>query len=278
MQNNTNCRIINIVWIERGILFAIFAYILKNYDKLIDKKIIIDNKNYRKFFSVVFSKLKFNKYKQDSIDNFYFNIRRIIKNQDVIIDYTSNYKKYINTNKIKLIPWYDLNDPLILYEYNENKKLKIKKYILFFKNFSSCRRADYNGTIWDSYIENKIMLSYIKKNPNVQFNFLLNFINTFIKSNYINTTNNIQEPPKIYYKIVEKPVEKIVEKPVEKIVEKIVEIPVEIPVEKPVEKPDKNFDMKTYEINDNIIVDNENKFNELIKILNNKISLINNLV
>ena len=32
MQNNTNCRIINIVWIERGILFAIFAYILKNYD------------------------------------------------------------------------------------------------------------------------------------------------------------------------------------------------------------------------------------------------------
>lgn len=297
MQNNTNCRIINIVWIERGILFAIFAYILKNYDKLIDKKIIIDSKNYRKFFSIIFPKLKFKKYKHelsDNIDNFYFNIRRIIKKQDVIIDYISNYKKYINTKKIKLIPWYDLNDPLILYKYNENKKLKIKKYIIFFKKFSSCRRADYNGTIWDSYIENKIMLSYIKKYPNIKFNFLLNFINTFIKSNYTNTTNNInhiREYPKIYYqqveknieRIVEKPVERIVEKPIEKIVERIVERivekpvekPLEKPIEKPVEKPVEKYYEKDYT---SVEIDNENNINELINLLNNKISLINDLI
>jgi len=282
MQNNTNCRIINIVWIERGILFAIFAYILKNYNKLINKIIIIDNKNYRKFFSIIFSKLKFKKYKYENSDNFYFNIRRIIKKQDVIIDYISNYKKYINTKKIKLIPWYDLNDPLILYKYNEHKKLKIKKYKLFFKKFSLCRRADYNGTIWDSYIENKIMLSYIKKNPNIKFIFLLNFINTFIKSNYTNTTNNItqiREYPKIYYqqvdKIIDRPVEKIIEKiidrPVEKIVEKIIDRPVEKIVEKIINKPiEKNYT--------SVEIDNENNINELINLLNNKISLINNLI
>lgn len=306
MQNNTNCRIINIVWIERGILFAIFAYILKNYDTLIDKIIIIDNKNYRKFFSIIFSKLKFKKYKYDSDNNFYFNIRRIIKKQDVIIDYISNYKKYINTKKIKLIPWYDLNDPLIIYKYNENNKLKIKKYTIFFKIFSSCRRANYNGTIWDSYIENKIMLSYIKKNPNIKFNFLLNFINTFIRSNYTNTTNNIiqiKEYPKIYYQQVEKPaqqivvekqvvekqvvekqvdekqveqhvekhVEKIVEKSVEKTIEKIIERIIEKQTTKIIEKPGEK-DYSSVEIN------NENNMNELINLLNNKISLINNLI
>jgi len=297
MQNNTNCRIINIVWIERGILFAIFAYILKNYDKLIDKIIIIDNKNYRTFFSIIFPKLKFNKYKDENSHNFYFNIRRIIKKQDVIIDYISNYKKYINTKKIKLIPWYDLNDPLIIYKYNENKKLKIKKYTIFFKIFSSCRRANYNGTIWDSYIENKIMLSYIKKNPNIKFNFLLNFINTFIRSNYTNTTNNIiqiKEYPKIYYQQIEKPaqqivvekqivekqvdekhieqhVEKIVEKSVEKTIEKIIERIIEKQTTKIIEKPGEK-DYTSVEIN------NENNMNELINLLNNKISLINNLI
>jgi len=40
---NNKCKIINIVWIERGIILSIIYIIIKNYSKLKDKIIIFDN-------------------------------------------------------------------------------------------------------------------------------------------------------------------------------------------------------------------------------------------
>jgi hypothetical protein len=186
-----NCKIVNIIWIDRGILLSIMSFIIDNYTKLLDKILIINNKPYRNFLRIIFNKLVFSQYKSVNKKNFYFNIRQIIKNQDVIIDYLQNYTDYIYSDKINLIPWYDMNDPIILYEKNKktNNKLDIEKYKLYIKNFSSCRRGNYNNTTWDLLMERYIFIKYNKFNYKFSLNYTFNLLNKFILNNYTDTTN-----------------------------------------------------------------------------------------
>ena len=191
-----NCKIVNIVWIERGVILTIIYYILKYYDKLLHKTIIIDNDVHCKFFKILFPKLTFNIYKEHHKLNFYFNFRKIIKNQDIIIDYLSNYNT-INTSKLSMVPWYDMNDPIIVYKYSSNKELHINKYKQFIKNFSNCKRGNYNGVIWDAIIENNIIKKYLIFSKN-NYNQFMIFFNNFIKSNYTNTVIE-KLIPRFYY-------------------------------------------------------------------------------
>jgi hypothetical protein len=193
--NYNECKIVNIVWIERGIIITIIYHILKKYKKLVDKIIIIDNKRYCKFLKIIFPELKFKTFKKHSSNNFYFNIRKIIKNQDIIIDYLANYTDNINTNKISLLPWYDMNDPIIVYEYKSDIKIKVKKHKFFINNFSQCKRGDYYNKTWDAFIELLILQKYAKFNNNIHYNYFFNIINTFLKSTYTDTV----QKPKIYY-------------------------------------------------------------------------------
>lgn len=193
---NNQCNMINIVWIDRGIILTIIYYILKKYDILLKKTIIINNLRYINFLKILFPKLKFDKFKKHKSTNFYFNIRNIIKYQDIIIDYLDNYDEIINTNKISLIPWFDMNDILISYEYKASNKLNINNLKIFIKNFSNCRRSNYNQQIWDIFIENYILQKYLSFDKNTNISSFLNFFNNFIKSNY---TDTVIYYPKIYY-------------------------------------------------------------------------------
>ena len=96
---------INIVWIERGIILRIIEYIINKYELLSKKTIIVEDKRYRMILRNIFPTLVFSKYKEHTDINFYFNIRRIIKNQDVIIDYINNYNSHIFGENIHLIPY-----------------------------------------------------------------------------------------------------------------------------------------------------------------------------
>jgi len=201
---NNQCKIVNIVWIDRGIILTLIYYICKKYNKLLDKIIIINNTRYSKFLKYIFPKLKFRPFKDDHPKNFYFNIRTIIKKQDIIIDYLNNYDDYINAKKLRIIPWYDMNDVLISYEYNSNQKVKLKQYFTFLNRFK-CIRGNYiskqdrfnknifQSQIWDLLIENKILYKYKVFNPSINISYAFN---TFIKSGY---TNTVIEYPKIYY-------------------------------------------------------------------------------
>ena len=160
-----NCKIVNIVWIDRGIILSIIYFILKYYDELVDKIIIITEDMYRIYIKSLFPKLKIEDYKKHKSNNFYFNIKKIIRNQDIIIDFVKNYKYSINTSKIYLVPWFNMYDPLIAYRLDKKEKIKIDKYILFINNFSKCSRGNYLNNIWDVFMENKIMMLYNKFNP-----------------------------------------------------------------------------------------------------------------
>jgi len=197
---NNQCKMINIVWIERGIILTIIYYIIKKFDDIRNKTVIIDNQRYIDFLKILFPTINFSKFKKHKSRNFYFNIRNIIKKQDIVIDYLDNYDNTIRTNKISLIPWFDMNDILIIYEYDKNNIMncnKIKKYI---KEFSYCKRGNYNNQIWDSYVENYIFKKIGLFYKDIDINLFINYFNNFVKSNY---TNMVIEKPKIYY--VEKP-------------------------------------------------------------------------
>ncbi len=175
-----NCRTVNTIWIDKGIILTIIYYLLKKNNVILNKKIIIDNTRYRILIKTLFPNLKITKYENDDVNNFYFNIRKIIKKQDIIIDYLSNYDDCIRTKKIKLIPWFDMNDILVSYHYNNKKKLYIDKYLNFIKNFNKCRRGNYNNEIYDKYIENKILDMYLQFNKNITFSELNNIIEKYI--------------------------------------------------------------------------------------------------
>ncbi len=243
---NYNCKTVNIVWIERGIILTIIYYIIKYNKKLKNKIIIINNKLYCQFFKILFPKLKFEIYKNHNKSNFYFNIRKIIKEQDIIIDYLSNYNEIINTNKISLIPWYDMNDPLIVYKYDDKKKLNIYQHKFFIKNFSNCKRGNYNGIIWDAIIENNITQKYIYVSNNNYNQFMLLF-NNFLKSNY---TNTVVEIPKIYY--ITKSIDN---------------------------NPKKNIDNNPKEnTNNNPKENTDNKIDKILNIITNKIRKVNDIL
>jgi len=186
-----NCKEVNLVWVERGIIVIMIYIILKNYDSYKNKKIYISNKNLNVFFSYIFDKLTF----VDDIkckDVLIFNIRKEVKKEGVTIDYLSNYDNYVPTNKIWLVPYYDMNDPLILFEHSKYGRLDVDIFEEKFKNFSSCERGNYmnKGIIWDVLFENCV----IEKARKFGIDNLYFIINNFVKNKYTNTIERIYYP------------------------------------------------------------------------------------
>ena len=138
--NNIDKNLVNVIWIDRGIKLAILYIICSHYDYLKYKNIIISNKNFRFFSKIMFPKLSILKNDKKTTNNFYFNIRHIIKKQDIIIDYIKNYDNKVFTKRMSLIPWYDKNDPLIVYYYDKKYILNVNKYKSYVNKFSLYRR------------------------------------------------------------------------------------------------------------------------------------------
>jgi len=270
-----NCKIVNIVWIDRGIILSIIYFILKYYDELKNKIIIITEDMYRIYVKSLFPKLIIEDYVKHRPNNFYFNIRKIIKNQDIVIDFIKNYKSDINTSKIHLVPWYNMNDPLITFKINNKKNLKTDKYITFINNFSKCSRGNYLNNIWDVVMENKIMKMYNKFNPTNSLVNQINLFNQFIQKNYKYLTYPSIQYPKVYYQNVIPQMNIHLSNPVTGLGNAG-------PVAAlgnagPVADPTTRINQLENQIR-NIVIDNQQKMDDLIGILNNKINLINNLI
>jgi len=185
------CNIVNIVWIDRGILLGIIYYIIVLYRSIKNKKIIIDNKRYRKILRILFPEFKFIRTtrsimeqdnKKDDKKYFYFNIRKNIKLQDIVIDYLSNYDEYVPGKIFRYLPWYDYNDPLIIYRYS--KKYYCKKDMF---KIPLCVRGNYNGYVWDYYEEHRILNKYIKKYKKYNIESILVLINRYLKKYFTDT-------------------------------------------------------------------------------------------
>ena len=234
-----SCNFVNVVWIDRGIKLTIMYHILKLYNKLKDKVIIINDNNHRHFIKTIFPNLIFSEFKKHSKKLFYFNIRETIKKQDIFINYLSNYVE-IPSDVVQIIPWYDMNDPLITFEYNTFQQNK-QKFILYLKKFNCMRgKLDINNSTWDVRIEYYIFNKYKLRFPNHDIMSIYNILNKYVLPNFLNVVNTryIQYPV-IYNQT--------------RVVESI-----------------NNDKLKTEDNKDNQI-------NNLLIILNNKISKINDI-
>ena len=160
---NYNYNLVNIVWIDRGIKIAIIYNLLKYYNKIKNKYIIIENKDYRYFSKKMFPELKFKKYKKNDIKfkkNFYFNIKNILIKKDIFIDSIYNYiDKNIPAKDIYVIPWFDINDPIISFRYTRQNKLIFTQEINKIIYLGNYNRIIYNK-LWDNIIEYNIIEKY----------------------------------------------------------------------------------------------------------------------
>ena len=181
---NNNCRISYVIWNDRGIILSIIYMILKKYKKLKNRILIINNKTYRTIIKQIFPELTIDKYREDNEDNFYFNIRTVIKEQDIYIDIIKNYDKYVHTKKIYLLPWYDMNDPLIVYSYNSKYKIRIQKFIDYIDMFTKMKRCNYNGSLWDTTIEYNIFKKYNMVKPSDNIRTVYSMFNQYVIKNY----------------------------------------------------------------------------------------------
>lgn len=158
-----NNKLINIIWPDRGIKLAIIYNILKYYNKIKNKNIIINNKDYRVFAKIMFPELIIIKFKNniENKNNFYFNIREIIIKKNIFIDYLYNYTNdNIPTKKLNVIPWFDINDPIIYFRYSKKNFLNFNNECTKIIYFGNINRY-INNKLWDNIIEYNILYKYI---------------------------------------------------------------------------------------------------------------------
>lgn len=174
------CKPINIIWIERGIILILIEYITENYKYLRNKNIVLENDKYRYFIERIFSKLMFSIKENPKIDNIYFNIRKIIKNKHVIIDYLKNYNTIIPGIDVKIIPWFDNNDPLIFFIKNS----KVNTPVNDIKNIINklyCQRGNFYNSYWDLHREKQIFMKMSKLIKNISWIKIYKLLNTYFK-------------------------------------------------------------------------------------------------
>ena len=159
--------------IHRGILINLIYVISLLQKKLVKKNLIINNKKYRDIIKKIYPNISINK-KNDN-EKYYFNIRKITKKQDYIIDYLENYKK-INAKSVFLVPWSDPIDPLIIFKYNEKYNINsdiIKNQIQIF-NCNQRNNYKNKNDIWDNYIEIYMLENIIKYTDNKKLENIIN--------------------------------------------------------------------------------------------------------
>lgn len=161
----SNCKIINRKWEDKGIILGIIQFILMDYQKIMTYNIYLRDSKIRKLVSILFEELKFTKKRKES--NFIIRIRSN-KKGDLIINNINNLNDTIYVKKYYLLPWYDNDNPLIMYNIGKKsqKKKQIKKK---FKSITCKRGIALNkqnyitakcGDIWDTRIEYKILSQY----------------------------------------------------------------------------------------------------------------------
>jgi hypothetical protein len=166
---------------NKGILLALLYFILKKYKHLINLKIKINLSKYQKILKLLFSDLKFSSSKKDT-----FKININTKEQgDLNITYI-NFLEEIKANKIYIVPWFDGDNPLIMFM--KSKKIQnineVNKKIVDWHNCS--RTQLYNKfNNYDEFIENSILNKYIKFNNKWSYNDLITYINTSLSNQII---------------------------------------------------------------------------------------------
>lgn len=192
-------------WEDKAILLGIILFLTKYSSKITYKTIFINNKKIKKILKVLFPKMIFTSNENNNL--FYINIKNSNRHNLVINNIDNLIDSNIKTKKIYKLPWYNKDNPIVMYYYNKkydnynlNKfKLKLDKFtkynrLLNYKTNNNiiCKCSKINT--WDCYYEHKILNKYCKKfgnNVNNIYNFISSHLmNNIFSLNQINYINN----------------------------------------------------------------------------------------
>jgi hypothetical protein len=207
----------NIIIEDRGIIVGIMYYILKRINRLFNKIIVIHDKRIRDIIKYFFYDLNIKK----AGDGFQINIRNNNHNSGLIINNLNNLPEKIHAKKVYYLLWFNKDNPIVMYEYEQNKikdKNKIKKdFDNFYRTLHEmCKVAEWNVTS-DNDIIKKFTKRYIIYGNTEKIS---NYISCYV-NNYLNCEKEIMMVPYILEKEVKKdhfvyvPVEKVIEKKIE---------------------------------------------------------------
>ncbi len=194
------------IWEEKGIIIGLFAHIIKNHSTLQLNTIIINNDLYGSIIKLFFHKLKLKKQVKSSHKNPYFVNIKTINNNGINLNINNlNNLQIINSKKITLLPWYDKDNPIVMFYHHEDINANLEKINNDIKYFEKHIRYDSFDTpgktktnciidCWDTYYEVKILKKYIKLYPKYNVKYVNDVINNILLS-----PNCFNEPKYIPY-------------------------------------------------------------------------------
>ena len=157
----------NIIWENRGIALGIILYLITYYNKMINKRIVIKNDKINYVIKTLFPNFKI----RSSGKGF----KIIIKsnnNGNLIINNLNNLD-HIYAKKVRILPWYDKDNPMVMFRYNKKKKYdldKLKDDLMEFSegerhmiySFGNIIEQYYGFKIWDTNMEFNILTMHSK--------------------------------------------------------------------------------------------------------------------
>jgi hypothetical protein len=171
---------------NKGILLALIYFINNKYNKLTNKIININLNKYKNILKILFSDLKFSN-KSDSFNkpntfNININTKEIVDLNIIYIDFLDK----INANKVYIVPWFDGDNPLIMFS-KSNKEQNIKSIRAKIFEWDNCSRTQSyeNFNNYDEFIENIILNKYIELNNKWSYKDLINYINKSLSNEVI---------------------------------------------------------------------------------------------
>ncbi len=208
----------NIIWEDKGIILGIISHLLKHYNSL--STITLQDTRFKYIAQTLFPLLKFTTKPAKTI----FNIKNNTQSH-IIINNINNIHE-LHTSKVTLLPWYNNQNPIIMYKHND-KSIDKSKLLADIKTFNKEERegpydvpyalARYcHINTWDALFEYQVLDRYSK-----QFKYRVVDVYNFI-------TGVLLEPSCLYEKVMpvylpyKVPVRQDVLVPVEKVVEKVV--------------------------------------------------------
>jgi hypothetical protein len=180
----------NSIWEDKGILLGLIYYITKNYERLINKELIMNDINIIKLLKKFFPDQNLSNKIGENKNIFVINIKSYCDNGDLCINNLQNFPKHLEFGKIYILPWLNYENPIVLidnqkkkYKYDNiyiNNKIKIlKQKSKIAYNFTyPLDIIDYDYYMNNRKLEKRILKIYIKKmSAKKDYIYLRNYIN-----------------------------------------------------------------------------------------------------
>lgn len=184
---NSNKITPNIIWEDKGIIIGIFLHLIKHHHNLTSSTIIINNDIYKSIIKYFFTQLKFKKKVKSKYHHSHFINVKAHNINGLHINNINNFTT-IHNKKITLLPWYDPDNPIIMFtQSNDIGDIEhIKDDIHYFEEH--IRHLSYGRSnkdrnkcvvdIWDTYYELKVLNKYVKLYDHLGLDTLM--VNTYI--------------------------------------------------------------------------------------------------